>query len=77
MAEERLQASYDVLCDSGDDYESAKTQLYLARLHAGQDRQKAAASALALCVPVLKRLDATIDLQQALAMQEQLVQLSY
>jgi tetratricopeptide (TPR) repeat protein len=69
LAEERLSASYEVLCDSGDDYESAKTQLFMAQLHMAQDRPEEAIHALASCEPVFRRLEATIDLRQAQAMQ--------
>ena len=65
LAEERMQASFDVLSDSNDDYESAKTQLFLAYLHEVQNRREAALNALAICEPIFSRLEAMIDLQEA------------
>ena len=72
LAEERLRASYAVLTDSSDDYGSAKTQLFLAHLQEAQDQPEAALNTLALCEPVFRRLEATIDLQDAQAMQRRL-----
>jgi class 3 adenylate cyclase/tetratricopeptide (TPR) repeat protein len=76
LAEERFQAGCDLLSDSGDDYERAKTQLFLAHLHAAQNQQEAALSALTICEPIFSRLEAKNDLQDAKMLRKKLANLS-
>lgn len=68
-----LTDSYDVLTTAGDEYESAKTQLALAALFARQQRLQEAAAALAECCAVFDRLGASLDLERARQLLDQLM----
>jgi tetratricopeptide (TPR) repeat protein len=65
LAEKHLQTSYQILSDASDDYERAKTQLILAHLFSEQGRADETLAALAICQPIFKRLEASIDLRDA------------
>jgi len=64
-AERYFQASYTLLHEAGDDYESARTQLALARLYMVTDRAELARSGLAEAAEIFSRLGAQLDLPEA------------
>ncbi|GAB4581786.1 MAG: adenylate/guanylate cyclase domain-containing protein [Anaerolineales bacterium] len=59
-----LAQSYQILSDAGDEYESAKTQLSLAKLYKEQNASEQALISLNACKTIFERLEAQMDLQQ-------------
>lgn len=68
-----FEQSYQVLRQAGDMYESAKTQLALARIAVEDGRRQAAQQALDLCTPIFAQLEAQLDLQQVNRLQVDLM----
>nr|HNB52647.1 tetratricopeptide repeat protein [Anaerolineales bacterium] len=64
-----FEQSYQLLAGAGDEYETAKAQLSLARFHAAQGNLTDATKLLAECETVFARLEAQLDLQEVLALQ--------
>jgi predicted ATPase/class 3 adenylate cyclase len=65
-------SGHDIVIEAGDEYESAKTQLSLAQLHIALGQHDLAGSALADCLETFERLDAQMDLDSALDLQQSL-----
>jgi hypothetical protein len=67
-----LQDSVAIFDEIGDEYEWARSRLALARWHKRQGETNAAAAALADCLDVFRRLEASLDAAAARALQETL-----
>ena len=72
-AQNHFEQSYQVLMQAGDMYESAKTQLALARLYVEYGRIPEAQQALDLCEPIFTQLEAQLDLHQVNRLQADLM----
>ncbi len=72
-AQNYFEQSYAVLTQAADMYESAKTQLALARLYGENGRVPQAQQALDLCTPIFTQLEAQLDLQQVIRLQDDLM----
>lgn len=62
-----FEQSYQLLVEAGDEYETAKVQLSLARFHVAQGNGAEARKLLAACETVFARLEAQLDLQEVAA----------
>jgi tetratricopeptide (TPR) repeat protein len=67
-----LQDSVAIFDEIGDEYEWARSRLALARWRQRQGETNAAAAALADCLDVFRRLEASLDAAAARALQETL-----
>ena len=67
-----FKVSYEILEGAGDEYESARVQLSVARLYLERGEPQGALEALALCEPVFARLEARLDLAEARKIGQQL-----
>ncbi len=67
-----LQQSLAIRTESGDVYESARTQLALAQLYHAQHEDGQVCVFLEQCTPVFEQLGASLDLAEALALRSQL-----
>jgi tetratricopeptide (TPR) repeat protein len=72
LAVTHLQQSLAIRTETGDVYESARTQLALAHLYHAQYDDGQARAFLERCAPVFEQLGATLDLADALALHQQL-----
>jgi tetratricopeptide (TPR) repeat protein len=73
QAQSYLDASLLLLREVGDEYEEARSQLALARLHVAKGEPANGLVALEQCVPIFERLGYALDLSAARALQEGIV----
>ncbi|RME46898.1 MAG: hypothetical protein D6796_08395 [Caldilineae bacterium] len=71
-AEQHLTQSLMLLEDVGDEYEWARSQLVMARLHVLRGNPEAARPALQRALDIFERLDAALDLNAARALQNKI-----
>jgi class 3 adenylate cyclase/tetratricopeptide (TPR) repeat protein len=71
-AEQYLAESLAILQEVGDEYESAQSQLSLARLHVSQGAWDKGSSAVERCLPVFERLSAALDLEAARSLRHEI-----
>ena len=72
LAATHLQQSLAIRIETGDVYESARTQLALAHLYHAQHDDAQARTFVEHCTPVFKQLGATLDLADARALRRQI-----
>ncbi len=72
LAAMHLQQSLAIRIETGDVYESARTQLALAHLYHAQQDDEQARTFLEHCTPVFEQLGATLDLADARALRRQI-----
>jgi adenylate cyclase len=72
LAITHLQQSLAIRTETGDVYESARTQLSLAHLHHAKQDEGQAHTFVECCHPVFEQLGATLDLADALALRQQI-----
>ena len=74
QALEHLNNSLTLLQEAGDEYESARSQLSLARVYVERGESEAGQEMLDRCIAVFQRLGATLDLEAAHTLRERLTE---